>query len=152
MARALSYFLVEIRHWWYNNAIHFTDHGFSLSYKLFNTSTLECARDRADVIFAFKILSNFIDCSDLLMKFNFYIPQRRLRANNYFFNPILQDGEKKNIVHRFSELCNNNAHWLDLYCSSLYQVQKKSKNLLKFEWISIENSYLVILIYISFLY
>lgn len=115
------------------NALHFTDHDFSSTYELFNISTLESARDRADIIFAFKIFSNSIDCSDLLMKFNFYIPPRRLRANNYYFsNPMLREGERRNIVGRLSKLCNDNAHWLDLYCSSLYQVQNGSRVLLRY--------------------
>lgn len=116
------------------NALHFTDHDFSSTYKLFSISTLDSARDRADILFASKIFSNNIDCPDLLMKFNFYIPPRRLRANNYYFlNPVLRESQKKTIVYRLSELCNNSANWLDLYCSSLYQIHNKSKVLLKYE-------------------
>lgn len=116
------------------NAMHYTDHNFSSIYKLFNISTLESARDRADILFAFKILSGLIDCSELLYRFNFYIPPRSLRSNNYYFlNPTLRDGQKKSVVHRLSELCNVNATWLDLYCSSIFHVKSKSRNLLKYQ-------------------
>lgn len=116
------------------NALHYTDHDFSSIYKLFNISTLESARDRADILFAFKIFSGLIDCSELLYRFNLYIPPRSLRSNNYYFlNPTLRDGQKKSVVHRLSELCNVNAIWLDLYCSSIFKVKSKSKNLLKYE-------------------
>lgn len=115
-------------------ALHFTDHDFSSTYRLFHISTLESARDRADIIFAFKIHNQLIDCSDILGQFVTYCPPRILRHNNYYFSiPILKMGQRKSIVCRLSELCNDNADWFDLYDSSLNFVKNQSMKLLKYD-------------------
>lgn len=63
-------------------APQYTDYDFASTYRLFSISNLESARDRPDVLFAYKIHNNMIDCSKILKQFYFYSPPRQLRLNN----------------------------------------------------------------------
>lgn len=115
------------------NPLHYTDHDFSQTYKTFSIATLESARDRADLIFIFKLLNGFVDCPELLGSCNFYCPPRSLRSGYFFDNPTIKPGKEQTIIARVTDLCNVNFNWFDMYLFSLYQVKDKSRILFKFE-------------------
>lgn len=56
------------------NPISYENHNCSSTYLRFSISRLEFARDKADLVFAFQILTNrIIDWFEILSKFKFYI-------------------------------------------------------------------------------
>lgn len=62
----------------------FDDHDYHgvANNKLLNVPSLQSARCRSDIIFAYKLFNNPIDCNELLSLFQFYGPLRMLRHNN----------------------------------------------------------------------
>lgn len=52
------------------------DHDFTLIRQFLNIYTLESARERAHLFFAFKMVKNAIDYSALVSKFDIFISRR----------------------------------------------------------------------------
>lgn len=90
--------------------------------------SLESDRAKMDIIFAYKLLTNKIDCSALLGKFNIFVPSRRLRNNDryFFINTFKSDYINRSLVEHMSRLLNSYSNWLDMYNSSLFQVKADS--------------------------
>lgn len=114
--------------------MHFTNHDYSEVSEIFSIPTLYSAFDRNDLIFAYKILSNNIYCPELLNKFNFHIPNRFLRHNNYYFYNLLENNRRHTTV-RLSVLSNAYTEWFTFFnnSASLYYIKKKSKDLFIFD-------------------
>lgn len=112
-----------------------TNHDYTDISKLLFIPSIESAWIRQDIIFAFKLINNLIDNSELLSKFNFFVPSRTLRNNNfYFYTPaITTDLSLHSVSFRISTLCNANSNWLDLYNSTLYSLKTRSFQLYRYE-------------------
>jgi len=55
---------------------------------LTNLETLQIRRIRLDLCFTFKLLNGIINCSEILEKFNFLVPNLRTRYSNTFYAPF----------------------------------------------------------------
>lgn len=73
--------------------------------KLTNLETLQIRRIRLDLCFAFKLLNGIINCSELLVKFNFLVP-----------NPCTRNYAKNSPISRIMSLVNK--HNVDLFSCS----------------------------------
>jgi len=61
--------------------------------------TLHIRRTRLDLCFTFKLLNGIINCSELLVKFNFLVATSRTRNSNTFYVPFRRTYYAKNAPH-----------------------------------------------------
>ena len=111
----------------------FIDHDYSHISGLLKIPTLESARVRSGILFLYKIINYYIDCSQLLQEINISVPSRFLRNvnNNYFFIPIIKNNILlRSPIHRISLDYNDNSNLLDIYNVSLSNIFGLSKKLL----------------------
>lgn len=109
-------------------------HDYSEIQLLLNIPTVESSMERSDVIFAYKIFTNKIDCPEILGEFSFHVPNRLLRLNDQYF--YLSNGQlnssKYSPITKLSLICNKYAEWLDIYNDSLSRVKNYSRNILHY--------------------
>lgn len=117
------------------NPMRFNDHNYKVISNKMCIPSLESARNRIDLIFAFNIININIDCPYLLSKFNFHVPSRNFRNNNliFYIKVARNDITNHSPVYRLSKLCNVNSDWFDIFHSSLNYVRNKSKVLFVYE-------------------
>lgn len=65
-------------------------------YLLTNLESLQLRRIRLDLNFTFKLLNGIINCSELLVKFNFLVPASHTRNSNTFYMPFHRTNYAKN--------------------------------------------------------
>lgn len=87
-----------------------------------NLLTLKKRRENFDKIFIFKLINNHIDCSELLMLINIYVPPRILREMNTFC-----PDRHRTIYGQFSSMsrmmANSNLLRTDVFSSTLAAVK-----------------------------
>lgn len=109
-------------------------HDYSEIQQLLNIPTVESSMERSDVLFAYKIFTNQIDCPEILCKFNFHVPSRPLRLNDQYFylsNEQLHSS-KFSPITKLSLVCNKYSEWLDIYSSSPPYIKRHSKGILRY--------------------
>jgi len=65
---------------------------------LTSLETLPIRRTRLNLCFTFKFLNGIINCSELLSKFNFLIPNTHTRQSNTFYAPFHRTNYAKNAL------------------------------------------------------
>ena len=93
--------------------------------------SLESRRRNNYLIFAFKLLNNLVDSSDLLNCFNFYVPPRSLRQPSLFYvNLSMTDFLKNSPVNRIMEETNK---FCVLHDCDIFNVEFSNFKLLMFK-------------------
>ena len=93
--------------------------------------SLESRRRNNYLIFAFKLLNNLVDSSDLLNCFNFYVPPRSLRQPSLFYvNLSMTDFLKNSPVNRIMEETNK---FCALHDCDIFNVDFSNFKLLMFK-------------------
>ena len=75
--------------------------------RYFKVQTLSSQRNISESVFLNKLFNNKIDCIPILREISFYVPSRRLRQRDLFFNRARLNLRKNSPLQRAQATLNN---------------------------------------------
>ena len=101
------------------------DHNYENILNRLNIMTLNNSRIFQNLLFLYKIFNNYIESTEIINLFNFYVPARNTRNHNkvFFIPKNYKYSNYKSNIYKLCKLANNNYEWFDLFDPSISHIK-----------------------------